>query len=163
MVEPLFQIGADGVDAAKINAEIQETVDEKLRAGCYADARVARAERLNLVNLRRDGQFLTAYLQCLRDAVEVDISDFEIRERRAGLAFFLVRLKRVIWSLLKFYTYRLWSQQNQVNALMATGLEGIDEQYADRIAKLEARIAELEKRAGAGGAAPGAGTGGGAA
>lgn len=163
MVEPLFQIGADGVDAAKINAEIQEAVDEKLRAGCYADARVARAERLNLVNLRRDGQFLTAYLQCLRDAVEVDISDFEIRERRTGLAFFLVRLKKVIWSLLKFYTYRLWSQQNQVNALMATGLEGIDEQYTDRIAKLEARIAELEKRLGAAGAAPGAGTGGGAA
>lgn len=151
MSEPVFQIGADGVDAAAIEAEIQSAVDSRIAAGAYADARIGRAERLNLVNLRRDGAFITHYLRSLRDAVEVDISDFEIRERRAGLAPLLIRLKKTIWGLLKFYTYRLWSQQNQVNSMLAAGLEGIDEQYAAKIRRLEERLAELERRAGGGG------------
>jgi hypothetical protein len=150
MSEPSFQIGADGVDAAALNAEIQSAVDSRIAAGAYADARIARAERLNLVNLRRDGSFITHYLRSLRDAVEVDISDFEIRERRAGLAPLLIRLKKAIWSLLKFYTYRLWSQQNQVNSMLAAGIEGLDEQYAAKIRRLEERIADLERKAGGG-------------
>jgi len=153
MAEHLFQIGADGVDAAAINAEIQSAVDSRAAMGAYADARIARAERLNLVHIPRDGASITHYLRSLRDAVEVDISDFEIRERRAGLAPVLVRLKKLIWGLLKFYTYRLWSQQNQVNSMLAAGLEGIDEQYSARIRRLEERISELER----GGGAPPAG------
>ncbi|MBM4154503.1 MAG: hypothetical protein FJ221_05680 [Lentisphaerae bacterium] len=148
MSEPLFQIGADGVDAAAIEAEIRSSVDSRITAGAFADARIGRAERLTLVNLRRDGAFITHYLRSLRDAVEVDISDFEIRERRAGLAPLLVRLKKAIWGLLRFYTYRLWSQQNQVNSMLAAGLEGIDEQYAAKIRRLEERLAELERRGG---------------
>ena len=42
----------------------------------------------------------------------------EIYERRARFTKPLVVLKRAIWKLLKFYTYRLWSQQNQVNGLL---------------------------------------------
>lgn len=150
MDEPVFQIGADGVDAAALNAEIQAAVEGRIAAGGYADARIARAERLNLVNLRRDGALVSHYLRSLRDAVEVDISDFEIRERRARFAPVLVRLKKTIWSLLKFYTYRLWSQQNQVNSMLAAGLEGLDEQTAARIRRLEERIAELERKSGGG-------------
>jgi len=145
MTQPAFEINAPNVDAEKIVREIQETVDRKIRDGVYADARIARAERTNLSHLRND-EFLGFYLQCLHDAVNVDISDFEIRERRQFPAFLLVGLKKVIWKLLKFYTYRLWSQQNQVNGLIATALQGIEEQYATRIKKLEERIAELEKR-----------------
>ena len=150
MTEPIFQIGAEGVDVAKLTAEIQAAVDAKIQGGVYADARIARAERLNFVNLRQDANFAEFYLQCLRDAVLVDISDFEIRERRARFASVLIRLKTFIWSLLKFYTYRLWSQQNQVNGLIVTGMEALDEQQKTRIAQLEARVAELEKRLGAG-------------
>ena len=54
-------------------------------------------------------------------------------------------LKTVLWKLLKFYTYRLWSQQNQVNGLLMTALEGMEEQTVARTAALEKRIAELEK------------------
>ncbi len=96
--------------------------------------------------LKQDGEFLSFYLHSLREAVFVDISDFEIQEKRRRFSRALVGLKRVIWSLLKFYTYRLWSQQNQVNGLLVTALESMDEKYAGHIAKLEGRIAELEKK-----------------
>ncbi|MBP7829902.1 MAG: hypothetical protein KA248_08295 [Kiritimatiellae bacterium] len=148
MEKPLFEVGAPGVDAERLVREIQAEVARKMEQGVYADARIARAERTNLVHLRNEEQFLGFYLQCLRDAVFVDISDFEIRERRRYLAPLLVRLKKVIWGLLKFYTYRLWSQQNQVNGLLVTAIEGLDEKYAARIKALEARVAELEKKTG---------------
>ena len=144
---PILSIGAPGLDVDRLVADLQATVDRKARDGAYADARVARAEKTNLVHLRGSDDFITFYLTCLRDAVFVDISDFEIRERRRLLSPLLVALKKTIWSLLKFYTYRLWSQQNQVNGLVVTALEGMEEQSATRIAALEKRIAELEKAA----------------
>ena len=147
---PVLSLGAPGLDVERLVADLQATVDRKVRDGVYADARVARAEKTNLVHLRGSDDFLTFYLTCLRDAVFVDISDFEIRERRRVFGPLLVGLKTVLWKLLKFYTYRLWSQQNQVNGLVITALEGLEEQSAARIAALEKRLVELEKATGHG-------------
>jgi hypothetical protein len=150
MTEQLFEIKTPGIDAVHLMAEIQQAVDKKLADGVYDDARIARAERLNLNNLRNEEQFLGFYLRCLRDAVYVNISDFEIHERRKGLAPLLVAFKKTIWNLLKFYTYRLWSQQNEVNGLLVTAIESMDEKYTARIEALEKRLAALEELAASG-------------
>ena len=147
MKADIFEIGAEGIDTARIVEDIRKTVADKMQNGDYTDSRVARAERTNLANIRSEENFLEFYLDCLRDAVFVDISDFEIFERRRFLARPLVTIKRVIWKLLKFYTYRLWSQQNQVNGLLLSAVEGVDARYREKIAKLEKRIADLEKQA----------------
>ncbi len=144
MNDTLFEIGAPPEIAERVVREIRADVERKTAAGAYNDARVARAERLNLAALRKDGLFLSFYLSCLRDAVYVDITDFEIHERRRGFSKALVALKRSIWKLLKFYTYRLWSQQNQVNGLIVTALAGLEEQYSERLRNLEARVQALE-------------------
>lgn len=141
-----IEIGAPGIDTAKLMAELEARVERKAEQGAYADARIARAERTNLLNLKNDEEFLGFFLKCLREAAFVDINDFEIRERRSAAAPLLVRMKKTIWKLLKFYTYRLWSQQNTVNGLLVTGVESLDEKYRDQIKQLEARVAELEKR-----------------
>ncbi len=142
--KPLFEVHAPGIDTEALVQEIQAEVARKMEAGVYADARVARAERSNLATLSNHDEFLAFYLTCLRDASIVDINDFEIRERRRGVGPLLVRLKKSIWGLLKFYTYRLWSQQNQVNGLLVTAIENLDQKYAQKISALEKRIAELE-------------------
>ena len=142
----ILTIGAPGFDVARLVADLQATADRKMQDGVYADARVARAEKTNLVHLRGSDDFITFYLTCLREAVFVDISDFEIRERRRAIGPVLVALKKVLWKLLKFYTYRLWSQQNQINGLVITALEGMEEQTGARIAALEKRIVELEQK-----------------
>ena len=54
--------------------------------------------------------------------------------------------KQSVWKLLKFYTYRLWSQQNQVNGLLLSASEEIDRKYRDKIKALEDRVATLESR-----------------
>lgn len=135
------------MDVERLMKDIEDTVARKAAQGAYADARIARAERTNLLNLKNDEEFLAFYLRSLREAAFVDINDFEIRERRSAAAPLLVALKKVIWKLLKFYTYRLWSQQNTVNGLVVTGIESLEEQYRERIARLESRVAELEKQA----------------
>lgn len=146
--EALVEIRAPGVDTAAVMREIMETVERKAADGVYNDTRIAKAERANLINLRDDKDFLDFYLAALREAAIVDINDYEIRERRATLAPLLVRLKKTIWGLLKFYTYRMWSQQNSINGLVVTGLEGMHERYQKQINQLEKRIAELEKKSG---------------
>ncbi|NKB24156.1 MAG: hypothetical protein GKR87_07235 [Kiritimatiellae bacterium] len=143
--QSIFKINASETDVEKIVADIQASVEKKIQEGVYADARIARAERSNLVHLKNEEQFLGFYLTCLRDAVFVDISDFDIRERRQGFAPILVAFKKIVWKLLKFYTYRLWVQQNQVNGLIVTAIEGVDEKNAAKIKQLEARIEVLEK------------------
>ncbi len=145
MNDPVIEIGADGINAAKVMAEIRAVVDAKTAAGVYRDARIARAERGNLVNLKDDEAFLRYYLECLRNAVLVDINDFPIRERRRLGAGLLVIIKKTLWKLLKFYTYRLWSQQNQANSLLIAAVEGLEEKTRLRLRDLESRIAALEK------------------
>ena len=142
-----IEIGAPGFDTEKLMQEIEARVAAKADQGVYADARIARAERTNLLNLKDDEEFIGFYLKCLREAAFVDINDFAIREKRSALAPALLALKKVIWKLLKFYTYRLWSQQNTINGLMVTGLESLDEKYRDQIKRLEARIEGLEQQA----------------
>lgn len=140
------QIGADGIDVDKLVAELQARVAEKRARGAYDDARVARAERHNLLSLQDDDEFLDNYLNCLRQIVPVDINDFEIFEHRPRFAKALIRLKKGIWSLLRFYTFRLWSQQNQTNAVLLAAIEMLNTRSSNRIRDLERRVAELEKR-----------------
>jgi hypothetical protein len=144
MNDAVFRIDTPGMDVERIVSEIRASVAEKMEKGLYTDIRVARAERANLANLRNEENFLSFYLDCLRDAVYVDISDFEIFERRRRFSRLLIGLKRFIWKLLKFYTYRLWSQQNQINGLLLSAVEGMEERYGDTIKDLQSRIEKLE-------------------
>ena len=141
---PAISIGADGIDAGAVVAQIQAEVAGKRAAGAYDEARVARAERNNLLTLKDDASFMEQYLLCLRQIVAVDINDFEIIEKRGRFAPALVRLKKAIWKLLKFYTFRLWSQQNQTNALLLAAVEIMETRHRREIAGLRERIAKLE-------------------
>ncbi|MDP6630705.1 MAG: hypothetical protein QGH42_06595 [Kiritimatiellia bacterium] len=140
----VLEINAPGIDAGAIVEEIRATVERKRAEGAYADPRVARAERSNLANLQNDDDFFDFYMSCLRQAFVVDINDFAIIERRARFGKLLVSLKKTIWGLLKFYTYRLWTQQNQINGLLLSALESAEQKHRKRVQELEKRIAALE-------------------
>lgn len=144
--KPFIQIGADGIDVHKLEEEILSAVAEKRSQGVYDDALVARAERNNILTMKDDEAFLEQYLACLRQIVPVDINDFEILERRSRLAPLMKALKKVIWKLLKFYTYRLWSQQNQTNNVLLAAIEIMNRRHEAEIKALKDRIAELEAR-----------------
>ena len=144
---PAIRIGADGIDVHRLEEEILAAVASKRASGVYDDDLVARAERNNLLALKDDESFMERYLVCLREIVPVDINDFEILERRSRFAPLSKALKKVIWKLLKFYTYRLWSQQNQTNNVLLAAIEIMDRRHKKEVAELRDRIAELERRA----------------
>ena len=144
--KPAIVIGADGVDAKAIVDEILARVAEKRAQGAYDDETVARAERYNLLSMKDDEEFLDRYLACLRQVVTVDINDFPIGERRSPLAPLSKAVKKVLWKLLKFYTYRLWSQQNQVNGVLLAAIETMQRRNKREIAAMQARVDKLQAR-----------------
>ena len=143
------QLADWGADVIKIEMPASLEADGALGAGrATADFQnLHRNKRSLTLNLKDDDEFLQRYLACLRQTVVVDINDFEIVERRARFGKLLVGLKSAIWKLLRFYTFRLWSQQNQVNTMLLAALDVTENRFRDRILKLEARIAELEQAA----------------
>lgn len=140
-----IEIHAEGMDVGQIVETLRERVAENRRRGLYDDPAVARAERHNLLNLQDDDAFMERYLTCLRHVVSVDINDFTIFERRARFARLLVGLKTGLWKLLRFYTYRLWSQQNEVNGVLLAAIEISENRARRRIEALEARVEALER------------------
>lgn len=146
MDNPDISIGADNVDTDSIVKSIQASVDEKMKNGFYNDPAVSRAERTNIANISTDEEFLSLFLENLRDTAFVDITDFDITERRKTMPGLIVMLKKLIWKTLKFYTYRLWSQQNQINGIMLAAMEGMHSSFRQRIGELEKKVSELEKK-----------------
>jgi hypothetical protein len=120
------------------------TAEEKRESGAYKAAGLEDLESRSPLSFRNSESFLSFYLENLRENAFVDICDFEIIERRSRFKKPLVRLKRLIWAMLRFYTYRLWSQQNQINGLLLAAAEGIHEQQIEKINSLENRVRALE-------------------
>jgi len=140
-----ISLNAGDLDVEALVNEIREEVSRKREQGVYTDARIGRAERHNLMYMADSEELLKFYLGCLRDGVHVDINDYQVEDRRTGWkGKALVKMKTVIWKLLKFYTFRLWHQQNQINGLMVTAIESSFQQYEKKISELEARLAKLE-------------------
>ena len=144
--QPAIRIGADGIDVHRLEEEILAAVAAKRASGVYDDDLVSRAEENNLLTLKDDESFMERYLVCLRQIVPVDINDFEILERRSRFAPLSKALKKVIWKLLKFYTYRLWSQQNQTNGILLAAIETMHRRHKEEVAALRKRIAALEAK-----------------
>ena len=144
MCEATAKIGAAGVDTDAILQDAENTVARKQADGTYTAAGLNTEKSFDPIQFRNDEAFLAFFLESLRETAFVDISDFRIEEKRRGLGRLLVLLKKVIWNLLKFYTYRLWSQQNEVNGLLLSAIEGIHDRHQEQVQALEARIAMLE-------------------
>ncbi len=143
---PIISIGADGIDAKAVVDEILARVAEKRERGEYDDETVARAEKNNLLSMKDDEEFLDRYVACLRQVVPVDINDFPIAERRSLFAPLSKAVKKVLWKLLKFYTYRLWSQQNQTNGVLLGVIETMHRRHREEVEALKARISALEAK-----------------
>ena len=142
--KPFARIGADGVDTDAIMREIRETVARKKAEGIYGRYNLDGVDFIQVRELRDDAEFLSHIINIMNKSWEIDINDFEIASKGGLKGRIEVLVKKVIWKLLKFYTYRMWSQQNQVNGLLVTAIESLDGKYRARIENLERRLAAAE-------------------
>jgi len=140
----MIAISAPGMDTEQIIRDIYSTVEKKKADGVYQAEGLDEASLCVPLSFSDNESFLAFYIENLRENAFVDISDFEIMEWRVRFRKPLIRFKKLIWAMLRFYTYRLWSQQNQINGLLLAAVEGVHEQQTKKIALLEARIQALE-------------------
>ncbi len=142
-----IKIGADGIDAEALVKELRRRSQARLENGEFDSSIALEAERFNLSAINDSTEFFTRYLKGIRPVTVVDINDWPIVEKRSSrFSPILVRMKKTIRSLLRFYTYRMWSQQNIANDVFYTSISMLNERETSEIEKLTAKIEALEKR-----------------
>ncbi len=142
-----IKIGADGIDVDALCKELAERAEARVKNGEYDSSIAFEAERFNLDAVGDSAEFFKRYLAGIHSVTQVNINDWEIVEKRASkLAPLLVKLKKTIRSLLRFYTYHLWSQQNIANDIFYTTMKMVNERSDKQIADLTKKIVDLEKR-----------------
>ncbi|MFU8780254.1 MAG: hypothetical protein ACNA71_04425 [Kiritimatiellia bacterium] len=142
----MIKVFAKNIDTEAAAQKIVDAAQNRQKHVTLPLERLISSRVQSPAGFKNNTAFIKALLVTLQDSAFVDISDFEIIERRQRWSRPLIALKKGIWGLLRFYTFRLWSQQNEVNGFLLAALQGIHEDANERITKLEARITELEKQ-----------------
>ena len=139
-MENTFEINTPGIDVEAIVATIRERVEEKQQAGVYDQYNISPAVALEIDNLKTNADYLNYYLDTIWRAADIDLGDFPIHSKTPVVGRPVVLLKKIIWTLMKFYTFRLFSQQKDFNVKMASIVHGLDMKYEERLAALEEKI-----------------------
>ena len=142
--QDVFSIGADGVDVERIMKTIRERVEKKKAAGLYDKYDLAAVTKLEVADAKSDEDFLRYYLKIIRRTYLLDIDDFEVPSKGGILGKPAVWLKKIIWKLLKFYTYRMFTQQREFNLQMVHTLLALDRKIDKNHREMLARLDELK-------------------
>jgi len=139
-MEETFRITGDAINVTEIMEKLKQRVKEKREAGLYDKYNLSKASRLGIDEIQSEEEFLEYYLKLIEETADVDISDFEIVSKGGLQGKFIVGVKTIIWKLLKFYTYRLFSQQKEFNAQAVNTIMSLNK----KIDKLSEKIDRIE-------------------
>ena len=139
-MEETFRITGDAINVTEIMEKLKQRVKEKREAGLYDKYNLSKASRLGIDEIQSEEEFLEYYLKLIEETADVDISDFEIVSKGGLQGRFIVGVKTIIWKLLKFYTYRLFSQQKEFNAQAVNTIMSLNK----KIDKLSEKISKTE-------------------
>ncbi|MBN2143468.1 MAG: hypothetical protein JW774_02480 [Candidatus Aureabacteria bacterium] len=147
MSEAFFEIKNCSVTGSQIMAEIQRRIKEKEDQGIYQKYSLSRSVQFEWKEVSDETQFLDYYLKTIRRSWAVDINEFEIPKKKGLKGKIELLFKKIIWKSLKFYTYRLFSQQREFNSQAAHTLLLLHQDYTEKIKKLETELKAVEKTA----------------
>lgn len=119
----------------EIMQEVKRRVEEKRKAGVYDRYNLDGLATKDIEQLQTEKDFLNYYLELIQHTCDINIGDFEIPSKGGIFGKPIAKLKRFIWIILRFYTYRLWSQQKEFNF-----------QLVNTIMSLNKRMDELEQK-----------------
>ena len=138
----IFEIGADGVDVGKVLREIDERVERKRSAGVYDRYDLSRIASLELANVKSEADFLDYSLRVIQQTWDIDLGDFPIYSKGGLIGRPAVLLKKLIWKLLKFYTYRLFSQQKEFNCQVVNAITSLNKRWESEIEEIKKRLGD---------------------
>jgi len=121
MNSPFAEIGADGCDTEKALRDIEEAA-----AGMSpVDEALDTIRELDIKALKDNTEVLSRVIAHMRESAVIDIGDFEIVNTGGPFGRLEVLVKKTIWKLLRFYTYRMFSQQRAFNMQVVAVLEAM--------------------------------------
>jgi hypothetical protein len=129
--EPTFEIQTEGVDVDAVMRLVRERVEKKRAAGVYDRYNLTGITKLEVAEAKSEEDFLRYSLKMLQRTHEIDIADFPIPNKGGLLGWLEVLVKKVLWYLLKFYTWRMWTQQREFNAQVVNTLRALNRKIDD--------------------------------
>lgn len=142
MGEEFFEIKDSDIDVKEIMEDIEAKVSEKKQAGVYDKYNLEMLTELQIEQLNDDKDLLEYYIRAVKRSWDVDINDFDIPNKGGILGKPMVMFKTLIWKCLKFYTYRLFSQQREFNSQMVSALEGLSNKIDSEVKEIKQAISE---------------------
>ncbi len=141
--EKTFTIDIENIDVDRIMETIRERVRKKKEAGVYDRYNLSGITKLEIKDAKSEEDFLKYYFKTMQRSYELDIGDFEIPSKGGFFGRPAVWAKRILWKLLKFYTYRMFTQQREFNFQVLNTLRALNRKI-DKIQQL------LEEKTGSG-------------
>ena len=141
-----FGLSAPAIDAEALVGRIRERVEEKRRSGAYEGYDLEGVAALDFERELSEEDFLRYYLQVVERLSDVNYGDFEIVSKGGPFGRLEVLLKKSIWKLLRFYTYRLFSQQREFDCQVAEALRSHYRWSRSEIDRLRGEISALRGR-----------------
>ena len=145
-----FDITAPALDAEALAAEVRERVRKKKESGAYDDYDLSGIASLDYEKELSEEDFLRYYLQVVERLSDLNYGDFEIASKGGRFGRAEVLLKKTIWKLLRFYTYRLFSQQREFDCQVAQALVSHYRWSRKEIDRLSGEIASIRRSIGEG-------------
>jgi len=121
-----FEIQTEGVNVDEVMRLVRERVEKKRAAGVYDRYNLTGITKLEVAEAKSEEDFLRYSLKMLQRTHEIDIADFPIPNKGGPFGWLAVIVKKILWSLLKFYTWRMWTQQREFNAQVVNTLRALN-------------------------------------
>lgn len=128
----------------KILQRIDEKHHELEKNGKFDVFDTRLLSEFDVLQVEHESEFLEYYLKALKRTWAVDINDFDIPRKSGILGYVEWQIKKVIWKVLKFYTYRLFSQQRAFNSQISRAMICLNDEVEQRFKLVEQKIRELE-------------------
>lgn len=141
----IFEINVEGIDVASLMEKIRQRVEEKKKAGVYEKYNLENISVLDLDNIKNDQDFLQYYLDVIQRTCDIDISPFPIINKGGIFGKFAVATKKIIWHLLKFYTYRMFNQQKEFNCQIVNTIISLNKKIDAGFEEVNQKIDRLLK------------------
>ena len=141
----LFKTRETPLDLEMLDKEIRFKIKQRQELGVYEHFDLTKVTHLLLRDIRDPGEFFKQHLAAIIRSWAIDINDFEIIRKEEGVIGNLqVLFKKVIWKFLKFYTYRLFSQQREYNFQISNTLTLMEKYYREKLDSLQKELVFLK-------------------
>ncbi len=143
MSESFFSMEGTSANVAELNQLIENSIEQKEKQGIYTELDIVEITKVPFIDIKNEREFMSYYLNVIHKSWAIDINDFEIPQKNGLLGKLELKLKQMIWKLLKFYTYRLFSQQIEFNSQIRNSLIAVQKEVSQKLSNVEEQLKQL--------------------